>query len=432
MPPASHGYQPTDDGLRRAADAERQARASMMARAWDYYEGRHARPLKVRSGGTDNNVIVNLIALHADHTVAFAVPDFPTLELDALHDTETERQIRALWRQAGGANWLATLMLGGVFSGHVFVRVLPPDPTAGTPFPRLIKLNPANVLCFWEAGDVSRLLWYEVQYTAEGETRRQDILAPGAADNVCWQIREYSVNDVGGATLRSITDWPYVVPPLIDWQHLPRPGAYYGAHELTNVGLNDAVNKVASDVKAILRTHASPRLVGFGFQADKLQETAVDALWTIPDSDARVQILEMNSDLASSMAYMRFLTDTYMQLARVTVLSGGPDAYKGVTNLGIRSAFMAQLAKTRTLQAAYGDGLARLTQAAFSLMGQPIALPEVKWRSALPESDLENIQALAQERALGIVSQETIAAQRGYQWEVEKARMATDTPSTTL
>lgn len=57
-------------------------------------------------------------------------------------------------------------------------------------------------------------------------------------------------------------------------------------------------------------------------------------------------------------------------------------------------------------------------------MGRQDALPDVRWKSALPESDLENVWTLAQERSLGIVSQETAAAKRGYSWELEKARMA--------
>jgi len=309
----------------------------------------------------------------------------------------------------------------------VFVRLLPGAPGS---FPRIVALNPANVLCFWAADDLTRPLWYEVYYSASGvlqsPNRRQDILAPGAADNPGWQIREYVSTGGTGWQLQQTIDWRYAVPPIIDWQHLPKPGAFYGAHEVGNLSLNDAVNKVASDVKAILRTHASPRVVGFGFQADKLQETAVDALWTIPDANARVQLLEMNGDLASSMAFMEYLSRTYLELARVTVLTGGPEAYKGITNLGVRSAFMAQIAKTRTLHATYGAGVARITQAALALMGTSIALPAIKWQTALPESSLESVQTLVQERAMGIVSQETAAQERGYNWSLEKARIAAE------
>lgn len=277
--PHNQGDAPPDRALLYAADEERRARSAHHRLAWDYYEGRHPKPLKARPGGADNNVILNLVALHAEHTIAFAAPDFPALELDDERDTQTEAALRALWKANGGAVWLSNLMLCGLLDGHVFVRILPPVLTS--PLPRFVALNPANVTAYWDDGDVERVLWYEVRYAAEGERRRQDIIAPGVIDNVNWLIRDYREISAsytpGAGRWELISESAAALPPLVDWQHLPRPGAFYGRHELGNLGLIDAVNRVASDVKAILRAHASPRVVGFGFQAGTLQETAIDS-----------------------------------------------------------------------------------------------------------------------------------------------------------
>lgn len=425
--PAATTYWSTIDPMRdlkETANQERRDRADWHKRAWQYYDGLHPLPLVVKHGTIDNNVIVNLVRQAAEHTLSFAVPSFPQIEVDMTQETTTEETIEAMWEEIGEATWLNNAMLIGILEGHVFVRIMPPDATHE--YPRPIVLNPANVLCYWSDDDYERPLWYELTYQS-GEKRKQDVLSPGLDGNIGWQIREYNMRQ-NEWQLINVLDWPYECAPIIDWQHLPRPMRYYGDHELQNLRINDAVNKVASDIKSILRIHAAPRMVGFGFDAQQLQDTGIGAFWAIPQSknEADIKLLEMQSDLASSMHFMDTLIGSYMHESRVTLLTGGPDAYKGVTNLGIKAAFMSQLAKTETLHRQYGKALAEITEALCEMIGITIDCPKVVWAQALPVSEAEQTQTVQQQVDMGLLSKQTAASLLDIDWEVEQERLAAE------
>lgn len=437
--PAATAYAPNDKDYRQAARLELAERRAWMAKAWAYYYGDHPKPLKVRPGRPDNNVIINLVAQHTDHTVSFAAPEFPKLELDPDTDTPEELRLQEFWRAADDATWLTNTMLAGVLGGHTFIRMLPPEPGE---MPRITTLNPGNVLVAWAADDYETALWYEVYYRAAGRLRRQDIVAPGLLDSQvidapggavpasgdAWLIFEYEQESVGAGRpaeqetswlLLGVTPWEWSYPPIIDWQHLPKPGSYYGRHELDGLVLNDAVNKVASDIKAILRVHAAPRRVAIGIPPSAIKDTAIDSFWTIDGKtpqEVEIKNLEMESDLASSMAFLEFLTNAYMQQARVTILSGGPDAYKGITNLGIKAAFASQLGKTQTLHRHYGRGIARISAAAMEMMGLQPEEPDVIWKEALPVSELELTQTQVMQINALLQSREGAATRLGNDW----------------
>lgn len=439
--PAAIQYDPNDAEYRRAARAELLERRAWMAKAWSYYYGDHPKPLKVRPGRPDNNVIINLVAQHADHTVSFAAPEFPMLDLDPQAETAEEEKLKQFWEAAGDALWLTSTMLAGVLGGHTFIRMLPPEPGE---MPRIATLNPGNVLVAWAADDYETALWYEVYYRKGRMIRRQDIVAPGL-------LGEQGAVEAGGETVRvsgdewlifeyeresAVTDnavdreppwrplgvsaWEWSYPPVIDWPHLPRPGSYYGNHELGHLALNDAVNKVASDIKAILRVHAAPRRVAVGIPPSAIKDTAIDNFWAIEGKtpqEVDIKSLEMESDLASSMNFLQFLVDAYLQQARVIILSGGPDAYKGITNLGIKAAFASQLGKTQTLHRNYGGGIARVSAAALEMMGLEPEEPKVIWKEALPVSELEMTQTQVLQIANMLQSREGAALKLGNDWQ---------------
>lgn len=414
------------DLLERAED-ERRKRADWHALAWRYYEGDQPRPLKVRPGQADNNIIVNAVAQHVEHTVSFAAPTFPTISVlneSGEPDDGIAKKIRELWKAQTDNIWLSNVITSGALDGHCFVRILPSD-VPGAP-PRFVAVNPANVIVYWLDDDFDTALWYEQVYVAGGDKHRLDIIAPGVDGNAGWLLRDHIIRQNRFEPVAEY-GWPFEFPPIWDWQHLPHPNRYYGRHELSHLNIQDGINKVASDIKAILRVHASPKVVGFGIRAKELEETAIDNFWSTPNTEAKLAMIEMASDLASSMNYLAYLNGQYFQQARVTLLTGGPDAYKGVTNLGIKAAFMSQVSKTETIHALYGDALAALTQFGLALMGIALAEPpDVTWPQALPESALEQAQTEQVKVNMGVESKQTAAENMGIDWTEEQERLAAD------
>ena len=94
---------------------------------------------------------------------------------------------------------------------------------------------------------------------------------------------------------------------MVDSQSLPDRAGYYGDPDLVRPELNDALNFVASNTMRIIKHHGHPKTIGTGMRASEVQETAVDGFWSVPNPDAKIANLEMQSDLGSSMAFLQLL-----------------------------------------------------------------------------------------------------------------------------
>jgi hypothetical protein len=418
MPPAL-GYAPNDAALREAADSELRARRAAYQRACDYYNGLHKRHLSARNAESDDNVVINLVRQAIDRTVSLLLPRFPALDVPSR--PEANAALDQLWQRNGGVRLLAKLARQGCLSGQVFVRVLAPEPPENAP--RLLALNPANCLAFWRADDYEDVLWYELHWSYGRANYRQAIVR-GQGE---WLIETWQDEGSGWRRLEQRL-WRYALAPIVTWPHQSAPNAFYGQPEISNFALNDRVNKLMSDVARILRYHAAPRTVGIGFEARDLTPTAINTLWTIPKADAKVFNLEMQSDLASSMKAVEFLTRAFLAEQRVVVLDGNVADWQRITNLGVRALYMDALFKIEELRRSYEVGLQQLSQTMRLLIGEADYLAPIRviWPDPLPTNAAESVAVLARELALGLVSRQTAARERGRDWEIELARLAAE------
>jgi hypothetical protein len=425
--PGSHA----DRTLAEAAEAERRQRREAYRRASDQYDGHHKKHLKVREGGVDPNVIVNLDGEAIDQIIAMACPAMPTIEITEAAETDAERWIAAAWDANGGASLIRDFLLYGCLTGHVYARVVPTAPPGSQPdaehsklphiLPHILPLNPANVITFWRADDVREVLWYELMVTTD-RRYRIDFLNLGAFEGAGWQVRTYTLSGNRWAPLAS-EDWPYTLGPIVDWQHLRDPRRYYGRSHLLASGLNDSLNKVASDVKQILRYHAAPRTIGKGVQAKDIEATSIESFFTVP-KEADVFNLEMQTDLVSSLRFYELLREAHAAEMRVARLTGGPEAFRNITNLGLKVAFMNMLAQNEQLHRSYERGVIALTRRLLMLAGLPARVPlRVQWPRPLPISEAEETHIVQSQMDLGLLSPQSAAARLGLSWEVEQARM---------
>lgn len=417
--PAALSYDPNDKELRKQADAELSARRVDCAKAWDYYESRHVKQLKSKQGKPDDNVVINLWKQGKDREITFLFPKMPGFELDEDSDAESpdEEWLRMAWAVNKGRKLLRRLAKYGAMTGHVFVRVMPTTKEGG--YPRLIALNPANVLVFWKADDYDERLWYELHYTVAGVDHRQDIVK----DEGAWRIidykrkrREPTQPEVEGSEWALVSEeaWGYELGPIVDWQHIDRPGQFYGDNEASLIPLQDKVNKVASDTGKILRYYASPKTVILSdVEPGKIVETAIEDAWQLP-RESEVKNIEMKSDLAASVAFGQTLIDAMKAQQRVVVLTGSAADFQRVTNLGVQTVFIDQLAKTDELWDQYEPGLIDVSKVM-------LMLAKTEWdreikvtrSSPLPTDPKETIDVQKEEIDLALVSRETIMRERG-------------------
>jgi hypothetical protein len=402
MPIATH-YTPTDRTVQASANTERRQREAIHDRNWAYYSGQHRRPLHTDPDDHDDNLVLNLCKQTIDRTIAFLVPSFPRLHLPD-HPDDTAF-LQRVWHHSGDAALLSNLALNGALNGHTVARVVESRSGQGEDV-RVVSLNPRDVITFWHADDATQVLWHELRWQDGRVQWRQDIVN----DDNRWLIREFRM--VGARwELHAEIIWPYALGPIVDWQHLPHPTHYYGQHELAHAALNDAVNKVASDIARILRFHAFPRTIGTGVNAQEVQNGGIDDFWTISNENARVYNLEMQSDLGTSLRFLQVLTDAFLAQSRVTMLHGDPASVKGVTNLAIRALYMDMIAKNEVLRRHYGGGLQALSQRLLLLSGRDADTPpDVHWGEALPTDRREQVELVARQLELGVLDIDTATA----------------------
>jgi hypothetical protein len=95
-----------------------------------------------------------------------------------------------------------------------------------------------------------------------------------------------------------------------------------------------------------------------------------------------------------------------------------------LTNFGLRVLFYDSIAKLNTKQELYGEALQELNHRLL-VVGEksPTDGGAVVWPDTLPENETEEVQGLQFDLGAGIVSKQTAARDRGYDWEVEQERM---------
>lgn len=420
---------PEDPGkLDQLAADEVQERRKQIDAAWRYYEGNHKRPLKVKPGQPDDNVILNVCRKAIEQAVALLFGEPPGFEVG--NETLDER-LAALWAANDPAILLHNLGLQGGLTGHVFVKLVPslasgldtagrqPTRPAGV---KLVLLNPRLVTVWWKPDDMEKVTAYTVGWEAGDTSYRQDMVNAGNA----WLVRDL-VRERGRAwELQAETRWGYPWAPVVEWQNMPDPEEYYGDPDLVRPELNDALNFLASNTMRILKFHAHPKTIGTGMRSSDVQATEVDGFWTVPNPDAQIANLEMESDLGSSLAFLQLLQGWFFSEHRAVDMQSFAADLGNITNFGLRTLYKDALDKLASKRALYGKGLADISERMLALTGAQ-GRPAINWPDPLPFNDQEEIAGIQTEMALGLLSKQSAAGLRGRDWELEQQRIADET-----
>lgn len=460
--PAVLKYVPPTDSERGSFTGEllreRTARHNNYKQAVEYYLGEHDPRLVYDAlvDPVDDNVIINMVRLTADRTTSFLFSEMPVFQTDAssVGDTEEEKWLAKFFDYNGGLPALTKLGLRGFLSGHSFIQVREPRPN--TKYPRMNVLDPLAVTVYWDAEDVSTVVWYEVRSLVGQTVHIYDYVHNLETDG--WTTYHYAslnqpsnpqkvivdtivqsaYSDYKGAIDRltfgqgafklvEITIQPPSIstPPIIEIEHLPNPIDRYGMGEFTLKDLQDTINLVASLRNQIARESGKPVDVITGAGIQDVERT--DDMMVISDGNATVQRLQLKGDITSVNTMLEKLIETYLSIARVVLLKGEAKDLQRVTNASVRTLFLDQIAKNNVLMSSYGRGLEQVATMALRLSDLPTRNTDfdVKavFASALPidKNEIANINAIMVN--MGARSLRTASTQIGDNWEFEVEAM---------
>ncbi len=415
--------------LKRIAALDEIARANRFKKAWDAYYGRFVKPLKVKSGQPDDNILVNFIRVVVDKGVSFLFGQDVGFELSETEETAAEKWLDACWRANRKQTLLQKLALNGAVCGHTFVKIV-----VGQSFPRLVVLDPATVTVRWDIDDIERVMSYRIQYPAVDPQTGKIIAVKQMIERngQAWKITD-QVSRSEGLTWEIVgeVDWSYEWPPIVDCQNLPAPNEYWGISDLEDdvLQLNHAINFVLSNLARIIRYHAHPKTWGRGFTANQLN-IAVDETIVLPSSDAELKNLEMISDLSSSIAVYERLREALHEVTRVPeVATGKLDRVGTLSGVALNILYQPLLEKTETKRRTYGDLLVELNRRLLALGGFGENNKTVlHWPELLPGDPKAEAETAVLHQQLG-VSQDTLLEKLGYDPELEAQKREVTTQS---
>lgn len=396
--------------------AANQQRLADIQRRWRLYSGQYDQILKSEK----DNIFLNYARLIVDTGVSFlfgALPDFET-------ENETAEQYISAVMQANNISTLASsIALTGGVTGHAFVKISP-----AVPYPRLVLLDTETVTVYLAPDDRAKIEKYEITYPSTDKDGkpvgvRQVIERSGQG----WQITD-EIGDMRHGNWRVVASalWPYEFSPIVDCQNLPAPVSFWGVSDIDAdvERLLYGINFTASNMAKILRHHAHPRPWGAGFAARELNN-ATDEMLVFTSPDARLQNLEMNSDLSSSLNYLRALVEALHEISRVPEIATG--RVQGIGNLSgtaLRVLYQPLLQKTETKRQLYGSLLAEIARRVVVMAGYPDEPVKMVWPPIIDEreSKIENALLL---RQLG-VSRDTLLRELGYDPAIEAEKRTSE------
>lgn len=456
MPGIQPGY-PIHDAsamqvIDQAGDDERVTRKAEIDRAFAYYDGRQRLPLKAEPDGSNASVILNLTGQALDDMVEFM--GLPRLDIaggrrlmkaaDGRIGATVSAAQRALdrwWDETDQAEFVIDAALSGFIAGHTFVKLYvddgqgapeSPDDSGSEGAPKAALLDPRMATVYWDAANVNRLLWYRLSWQVGDTSYRQDIVpnslvAPadqaGDSGSDGWQIFEYAATAGALFRLTGQDGWPWPFPPLVEWKNRHAPHAYYGRTDVV-IPLNDAVNFTASNVAKILKHHAGPQTIVTGARLDAQTTTGPGTIIHDLPADAKVFNLEMESDLASSLAFLDKLETRFFSEMQVVDLSSVKDRLGQITNFGVRMLFIRMTNLIAGKRRLYGRGLERVSAAILAMQGLAVERVDAVWDDMLPANRLEQVTELKTEREIGVVSKESASADLGRDFKTEQAQIA--------
>jgi hypothetical protein len=426
------------------------ARARRIRNAWLAYQGDTKKPLVVAPGQADDNVCVNLARLAVDTSafylfgrdLAFEIADTAedttgvddTGESEPTADVETPADVylENVWADNKQQTFLLKVGLNGAVCGHAFIKIV--EPRNGQQYPRLVNLDPACMRVEWMPDDIDCVCRYVYTYNAiDPRSRRpMNYRQTTASDpsGTRWTITdEESRPDSNQWRIVAESVWPYPWPPIVDCQNLPAPNEYWGISDLEDdvQELGNAVNFVLSNTNRIIRFHAHPKTWGKGFQATDLK-TGPDQVTILPNKDAELANLEMQSDLASSIAYYERIKAAFHETTQVPeVTTGKFDNIGQLSGLALQILYGPLLQRTQVKRRLYGDLLEELNRRLLEFGGFGASNQvETHWPEIVPSDPKAEAETLTAQMAMGILSKTTAAQKVGLNPLLEAQNMATE------
>lgn len=433
--------------------AERWKREQEIDKHTAYRTGDQEPQLKVKLGQSNDNVRSNLVGKIVDQSINMLLSGGVEFDLPGEGDTPESVWLDACWEANNKKILMTKAALNASDSGIGYLKIVPDgiigryEDLSGAVdlqhvFPRLINIDPRWMRIDTNPEDCEQVIRYTIEYITDGPDgkpmQRREVtehMVPltkdGIASDSYWLITNYRKlhSSPEWEKMGEPVAWEYDFPPIIHWQNLPVPNGIVGAPDIMDdtIELQDRRNFVASNINKIIRYHAHPKTYGINVGKPEKQEWGVDQmiLFNNGGDNGEIGNLEMQSDLTSSIEFYDLLGKQMLDQTCTVDISNLRDKLGDLTNFSVRVLFQDAIWKMQLKRAIWTNMLTDLNHRLLVLGDQANTDPGViVWpKTVLPVNDAEVIQTQKTESEMGIVSKQTIAKERGRDWEAEQERI---------
>lgn len=416
-----------------------------------YYRGEQKRPLKTKPGQADDNLITNFIGLAVDRSNAmlfggeleFVFPE--TASGGETELSERAQYLNAVWTANKKDKFLLLLANDGEMFGTYYAKIVPDGISRdGLQTHRLVILDPTLMAINVDPMDSEKVLQYVFEVKIEGEdkvvreiTRRaraDDYIMPDGEpmpeEPKRWIVETWVSQGLSARfVLIDKVDWPYEFPPILHGQNLPGVHSVYGVPGIeSGIDPQDKFNFTLSNILKIIRYHAHPKTWGAGISGslDKMSWGA-DEMIKITDPQGKIANLEMNSDMATSRETAKDLRQIIFDTSRTVDISSMGDKLGQLTNFGLRLLYSDALGKNSVRRLLYGEFLDELNRRLLIIggqVGENAIPPKLQWGPELPSDEKQDAELVLADLVAGIVSKQTAAKKRGYEWDGDNGEAA--------
>lgn len=413
-----------------------------------WYEGYHPKPLKVEANEYDDNILVNYCRPMIDDGVSWLWGRRETGVVgirpirNGVEEGENKKiteSLDAILKNSGGFNMLKKWGMRGGIAGHSYLKVLAKEGISVESLEAkdvsIIVLDPMLMDIQTDPTNEDQIVAYSIEWRKEEKNSGggidkmiyRQLVIDVAGDGSKWSIGDFKTKDKAIREWKVVSGpwaWPWDWCPIVSGPNIEAPWGPFGYSDLEDItGLNAGINTAVSNYGKILRHHAHPKTVGTGFSADDIQPTEIGALWTVKFPEATIKNLEMQTDLRSSLAFVKLLAGSFWSIGRGL----DPAVYEAnvanVTNFGLRVLSLKPLEKMEDKRGTYGTMLRDVIVRCLDCVGIKIDEVRIEWPDPLPNNPTAVVDKLEKEVGMGLTSKETASTELGRTWGVEKERM---------
>lgn len=411
---------------------EQTDRISRVKNYWNFYEGYHYERLPEQSGV---ELTLNYCRVFVDKLVSFELGAGFNMQLKSgIADLQVNREGQTLydyldtvWKDNNRYQFCTELGQIKSVTGEAWVQVsfIPPedldDPFGEYPNGRIkLSIMPTQVMFpTYDPHEKGKIDSLTVMYSYKREFRRTFLGKMQEEWRIYKQIwTKDTVTTVDGKEKPVTQPNKYGFIPFVQINNLPIALRNTGKSDLEDIiPINVEYNLKQSNVSEIIDYHAAPITILYGAKVGSLEKGA-NKLWGGLPKDARVENLQMQSDLGASSNYINDLKQVMCEMAGIPEGTLGSNlAISNTSGVALQYMNLPLIEKNKVKKSLTEVGLETINKMILTMSllegliykKDEVLLRDFLWNevtipSTLPKDMLLELQQIQQEVKLGLES----------------------------